>query len=134
MTTSRRFRRFWLGLLAVLLVRQLASAFNARQLSYRVLVPQLIGLLDRYPTSLGFLDRSALAACTSQVVHLALDGVEPTPENLAYRRYPAWVELGRDHGPTGLTPAAQAFLEFIRSPAGERVLRQQGILPPIGGD
>jgi phosphate transport system substrate-binding protein len=94
--------------------------------------PQLLALLDRYPSSLGFLNRSALAACTTRVVHLALDGVDPTPENLERGSYPAWVELGLIHKPNGLTPAARAFLDFIRSPEGERMLRRYGILPPGG--
>jgi len=92
--------------------------------------PQLIALLDRYPSSLGMLNRSALAACTTRVVHLALDGVDPTPENLEKGSYPAWVELGLIHKPGGLTPAAKAFLDFIRSPEGNRIMRQHGILPP----
>lgn len=89
----------------------------------------LIALLDRYPSSLGFLNRSALAACTTKVVTLALDGVEPTPENIDQGSYPAWVELGLIHKANGLTPAARAFLAFIRSPEGTRLLRQHGILP-----
>jgi phosphate transport system substrate-binding protein len=94
--------------------------------------PQLLALLDRYPSSLGFLNRSALAACSTQVVHLALDGVDPTPENLERGSYPAWVDLGLIHKPNGLTPAARAFLDFIRSSEGERMRRRYGILPPGG--
>lgn len=92
--------------------------------------PHLIALLDRYPTSVGFLNRSALAACTTRVVHLTLDGVAPTPENVDKGRYPAWVELGLIHKPNTLTPAARAFVDFIRSPEGNGILRQHGILPP----
>ncbi|MBN8518003.1 MAG: substrate-binding domain-containing protein [Candidatus Accumulibacter sp.] len=92
--------------------------------------PQLIALLDRYPSSLGMLNRSALSACTTRVVHLALDGVDPTPENLEKGSYLAWVELGLIHKQNGVTPAARAFLDFIRSPDGQRIVRQHGILPP----
>ena len=94
--------------------------------------PQLIELLDRYPTSLGFLNRSALGAAQSKLVHLALDGVDPTPENVEQGRYPAWVELGLIHKPNGLTPAGRAFLDFLRSPDGLGLLRQHGILPASG--
>ncbi len=92
--------------------------------------PHLIALLDRYPTSLGFLNRSALAACTTRVVHLTLDGIAPTPENVDKARYPAWVEPGLIHKPNTLTPAARAFVDFVRSPEGTGILRQHGILPP----
>lgn len=91
--------------------------------------PQVIELLDRYPTSLGFLNRSALNACRTAVRPLALDGVEPTTENLAAGRYPVWIEFGLIHRTEGTSPAAKAFLEFIRSPAGQRILRDHGILP-----
>ncbi len=92
--------------------------------------PQMIELLDRFPTSLGFLNRSGLAACKTKIVLLALDGVEPTPENVASGRYPLWLELGLIYTADGLTPAGKAFLEFVRSPAGARVLRAHGVLPP----
>ncbi|MCP5158476.1 MAG: substrate-binding domain-containing protein [Gammaproteobacteria bacterium] len=93
--------------------------------------PELITLLDRFPTSLGILNQSALGACKTKVVHLALDGVEPTPENLEKELYPVWLEMGLIYQPNALTPAGKAFLAFVRSPAGERVLREYGILPAI---
>lgn len=93
--------------------------------------PELIALLDRFPTSLGVLNKSALGACNSKVVHLALDDVEPTLENLEKGLYPTWLELGLIYKPEVLTPAGKAFLEFVRSPAGERILREHGVLPAV---
>lgn len=93
--------------------------------------PQLIELLDRFPTSLGFLTRSGLAACRTRIVRLALDGVEPTPENVENGRYPLWQEFGLIYKAEGLTPAGRAFLQFIKSPAGRRILREHGVLPPV---
>ncbi|EXI70674.1 MAG TPA: substrate-binding domain-containing protein [Candidatus Accumulibacter phosphatis] len=95
--------------------------------------PRLIELLDRYPSSLGFLNRSALAACSSRIVLLALDGVEPTPENVEKGHYQAWVELGLIHKSGGLPPAARAFLDFVRAAEGQGILRRHGILPPATG-
>lgn len=92
--------------------------------------PHLIALLDRYPTSLGFPSLAALVACTTRVVHLTLDGIAPTPENVDKGRYPAWVELGLIHKQKTLTPAGRAFVDFVRSPDGTGILRQHGILPP----
>ena len=93
--------------------------------------PELIALLGRFPTSLGILNKSALGACNSKVVHLALDGVEPTSENLEKGLYPAWLELGLIYKPEALTPAGKAFLEFVRSPVGDRILREHGVLPAV---
>lgn len=91
--------------------------------------PQLIELLDRFPSSLGFINRSALAACKTRVIRLAFDGIEPTPENLESGRYPLWLEFGLIYKPGNLTPAAKAFLEFVQSPAAVRILRDNGVVP-----
>ncbi|MEI6986095.1 MAG: substrate-binding domain-containing protein [Rhodospirillaceae bacterium] len=92
--------------------------------------PQMIELLDRFPTSFGFLNRSALFACKTKVTLLALDGVAPTPENLISGSYPLFVEFGLIHRPNILTPAARDFIAFIRSPVGARILREHGVVPP----
>ncbi len=94
--------------------------------------PQMIELLDRYPTSIGFLNRSALAACKTKVVYLNLDGVEPSPPNLGAGRYQLSVELGLIHKTGTLSPAATAFLSFVRSSAGIGVLREHGVLAAAG--
>ncbi len=92
--------------------------------------PHLLELLDRYPSSLGFINRSALTACRTTVVPLAFDGVAPTPENLEKGIYPLWIEFGLIYRTsTGMSPAAKAFVEFVRSSEGQRMLGQHGILP-----
>jgi phosphate transport system substrate-binding protein len=91
--------------------------------------PQLLEILDRYPTSLGFLNRSALRAARTPLVILALDGVEPSAANLASGRYPVWLEFGLVHRNNALSDAGAAFLRFIRSPAGNRLLEEAGVLP-----
>lgn len=93
--------------------------------------PELITLLDRFPTSLGILNKSALGACSTKIVYLAFDGVEPTSENVEKGNYPLWLEIGLIYKPDALTPAAKAFLDFIQSPAGERILREHGVLPAV---
>lgn len=92
--------------------------------------PEMVALLDRFPTSIGALNRTALFACATAVKPLALDGVEASVENLSAGRYPMWLEFGLIHRPDGLTPAGIAFLDFIRSPTGERVRRELGVPPP----
>jgi phosphate transport system substrate-binding protein len=94
--------------------------------------PQMIELLDRFPTSLGFLNRSALFACKSKIKILALDGVEPTPESVSSGRYPLFLEFGliRKSKPA-LTAVEQAFIGFIQSPVGSRILQDHGVIPSI---
>ena len=91
--------------------------------------PQMIALLDRFPTSLGFLNRSALFAASTRVVPLALDSVEPTAENLISRRYRIGVEIGLVHRPGGLTEAGQSFVQFATSAEGARILRDHDVAP-----
>ena len=91
--------------------------------------PQLIELVDRYPSSLCFLNLSALKAAKSPVVPLALDGVAPTLENLTAGRYPLWLEFGLVHRTGGADAAGQAFIVFIRSAAGAAILREHGVMP-----
>ncbi|MGB0127252.1 MAG: substrate-binding domain-containing protein, partial [Rhodocyclaceae bacterium] len=90
--------------------------------------PHLIELLDRFPTSLGFLNRSGLQAAKSKLVILSLDGVAPSPDNLRSGRYPLWLEFGLIYKPGALTDAGRAFLQFIQSPAGLRILQHHGVL------
>lgn len=91
--------------------------------------PQMLALLDRYPTSQGFLNRSALAAAKTKLNLLALDAVEPTPENLENGRYPLWLEFGLAYMTGALSSAGAEFMAFIDSAEGVRILRQHGVLP-----
>lgn len=92
--------------------------------------PQLNELLDRYPSSLAYINRSRLSLSKTRVVPLALEGIEPTPENLEKGKYPVWIEFGLVYKESqGMSAAAKAFVEFVRSPEGVRMLRTHGILP-----
>ena len=56
---------------------------------------------------------------------LKLDGVDPTPANAAAKTYPLYKPLffvtGAKH------PAAvERFIDFVRSPAGRRILTDNG--------
>lgn len=89
---------------------------------------QLIELLDRFPTSLGFLNRSAIKAARTHLVPLALDGVLPDATNLEAGRYPLWLEFGLIHKTGAPSVAGKAFIDFVRSPAGVAILRAHGVL------
>ena len=90
--------------------------------------PQLIELLDRFPGSLGFLNRSALSAARTKLVHLTLDGVAATPDAVERGQYPLWLELGLIYRLGNLTPAGKAFIAFIQSPASMQIRADLGLL------
>lgn len=114
-------------------IERYIKAFKGIEFSSQVKVahldPQMIELLDRFPTSLGFLSTSALKACKTKISYLSLDGIEPTAENVASGHYPIWAEFGLIHKAGTLSPAAKAFVEYIQSPAGARILQGLGLVP-----
>ena len=89
----------------------------------------LLELLDRYPYSFGFLNKSALLAAKTPVVILNFESTQPTTENLSSGRYRLWIELGLIYKKSTLTKAAQAFMDFVQSPEGAQRIREYGILP-----
>lgn len=93
-----------------------------------LLDPQSIELLDRYPASFGFLNRSQLSAARTGLKVLALDGVEPTAENVKAGRYKLWAEVGLIYKESALTEAGRSFIAFIGSPRGKELLRAHGLL------
>jgi phosphate transport system substrate-binding protein len=92
---------------------------------------QLLELLDRYPASFGFLNRSALAAAKSPLVLLSLDAVEANAENLAAGRYPISTEIGLVYKEHALSEAARAFLKFVDSAEGIQLLRAHGLVASL---
>jgi phosphate transport system substrate-binding protein len=80
------------------------------------------------------IDGSLVATSLTQVLmekprlqFVSIDGVSPSIENMALGSYPYgkkfYLVLSARHNPT-----VDRFLEFIRSPSGERLLRQTGNL------
>ena len=90
--------------------------------------PQLLDLLDRYPNSFGFLNRSGLLTAKTQLVLLDFESIAPSQENLASGRYPFWTELGLIYKKSCLSDAGQAFVKFVGSADGLRILRENGVV------
>ncbi len=91
----------------------------------------LLELLDRYPHSFGFLNKSALLAAKTPVVILSFESTQPSTENLSSGRYPLWIEMGLIYKKSTLTKAAQAFMDFVQSPEGVQRIREHGLVPVI---
>ncbi len=90
---------------------------------------QLIDLLDRFPASFGFLNRSALSGAKTKLIALQLDSIDPSADNVDAGRYKLWTEIGLIYKESSLTPAGRSFLEFVASPYGTQLLRANGLLP-----
>lgn len=89
---------------------------------------QLLELLDRFPGSFGFLNRTAILAAKTKLVPLALDGVEANHETIAAGLYPMWTEIGLIYKEKHVTDAGLAFLRFISSVHGQEILRTHGLV------
>ncbi len=90
---------------------------------------QLIELLDRFPSSFGFLNRSALSGAKTKLIALQLDSIEPSAANVDAGRYALWTEIGLIYKESSLTEAGRSFLQFVASPQGAQLLRANGLLP-----
>lgn len=80
-------------------------------------------------SGLGLLDLGAITVERLRVKPLKLDGVAPTRENVLSGAYPLAKTLAFAFRSDTLPAGAKAFLEFVRSSAGRRVLEQYGYLP-----
>lgn len=89
---------------------------------------QMLEMLDRFPTSLGFLNRSSLNAARTRLVELALDGMKASADAAEPDTNCAWVEMGLIHKTGRTTPAAKAFMDFVLSPEGDALLSSQGLI------
>jgi phosphate transport system substrate-binding protein len=83
------------------------------------------GDLERIPGAIG---PSTLALIVSErraLRALALDGVEPTPANAAAKTYPLYKQLFFVTG-ARRPAAAERFIAYVRSPAGRKMLADNG--------
>ena len=94
---------------------------------------EMLRMLDKYRPTIGWLARSSLIGYVGTKSPIAVDGVEPTPENARRGRYPLMIELGLVRGPEALEGAAQGFVDFVLSPEGRAILEEHGLLPVEAG-
>ncbi len=81
------------------------------------------------PHALGFTDLGMIATEKLAIKPLKLDGVEPSVENLRAGRYPLDRALFLLYKPAQLPKEAKAFIDFIRSDEGRKILEKNGYLP-----
>lgn len=80
------------------------------------------------PRAIGMTSMTVVEQSGGKVNALALDGVAPTPDNVKSGRYP----LTRDFMfvvKADTSPAVRQFLDFVLSPEGDRVIRENGAVP-----
>jgi phosphate transport system substrate-binding protein len=119
------------------------SVIRARLASFRTLrfdagakmvarTPEMIELLARYKTSIGWATLSSLQAGGHAIGSLAVAGVAPGTDSLVNGRYPLSTEYALVYRDDGLTGEAREFLAFVASPAAHGLMHKLGVAPPAG--
>jgi phosphate transport system substrate-binding protein len=81
--------------------------------------------IEEIPGAFGVTSLAQIMAEQRQLKALSLNGVRPTPQNLANGSYPHAKVMFLVTGPR-TTVAAQRFAEFVQSPAGRDILGRTG--------
>ena len=90
---------------------------------------EMIDLLTRYKTSIGWATNSAVLAAGTAARALALDGISATATEVASGKYPVATEYALVFREERLNPEAREFLAFVRSAAAQDLLRKLGVSP-----
>jgi len=91
---------------------------------------EMVEMLQKYRNSIGFATLSSLGAASSTVTPLAIDGIAPTPGNIAAKKYPVLIEYALVYREGALPPEARGFVDFLFSGEGRNVLADHGLTPP----
>jgi phosphate transport system substrate-binding protein len=91
--------------------------------------PQMHEALLTLPFALGLSDLGTTTLERLPIKVLSVDGIAPTPENIANGRYPFVMTLGFVWREDTLPVSARAFVTFVQSAEGARLLKAHGYLP-----
>jgi phosphate transport system substrate-binding protein len=106
--------------------RNLAITEQAKMV---VKTDEMVEMLGRYRTSIGWITQSALVLAKSGAQPIALDGVPPSAENLGAGKYPLWIDYALIYREDRLDRTARDFLAFIASEEGRVIIRRAGLVP-----
>lgn len=81
------------------------------------------------PYAIGLSDFGAITADKLPIKALRVNGIAPTPENIRNGSYPFIKPLSFVYRKENLSPAARAFLEFVGSSHGQKILKAYGYQP-----
>ena len=106
--------------------RTLKMGENAKMVSK---TGEMIELLTRYKTSIGWATNSAVLAAGQGARALAIDGTNATAAEVASGKYPVATEYALVFREERLTADARDFLAFVRAGAAQELMRKLGVNP-----
>lgn len=104
--------------------RSLKMTENAKMVAK---TQEMVDLLGRYRTALGWATNSTVLAAGTGVRSLALDDVSPNWAEVVDGRYPVVTEYSLVFREGRLSPEAREFIAFVRSAAAHEVMRKIGV-------
>lgn len=93
---------------------------------------EMIDLLGKYKTAIGWMTASSLPSARAGVKLLAIDGASPSLTDMASGKYPALVEFSLVFREERLNEVARRFIAYVSSPAGQAILKSSGVLAGSG--
>lgn len=85
--------------------------------------------IETMPYSIGFSDVGAITSQKLKINILKLNGIYPSAKNVMNGSYPLYKTLCFVYKPERLTPDMKAFIAFICSPDGNKILLKNGYIP-----
>ena len=98
--------------------------FFAGEIVYNT--PEAADVIENYKNTIGFMSLSTTAARNMKVIKL--DGVAPSIENVKNNSYKLLTQLGIVYK-EGLKGTAKKFLDFLVSPAAQKIIIEYGCVP-----
>lgn len=89
---------------------------------------EMLAALVKTPQAIGLADLGAITSGRLPVKALKVNGLPPTPDTVLEGRYPLVKTLAFVYRSDRLPAEARAFLEFVRSREGEKILKANGYL------
>ncbi len=90
---------------------------------------EMIEMLKKYSTVIGWLTSSSLVAIGPVVNSIAIGGVEPSVENVVSGRYGLVGDYALVFKEKRLDALAKKFIDFIFSKTGAQLLKEAGVIP-----
>lgn len=81
------------------------------------------------PYSIGFTDMGAIVSQKLKIKMLKLNGIYPSPKNVANNSYPLYKTLAFVYRPERLTRDIKAYMSYVCSPEGKDILLNNGYIP-----
>lgn len=106
-----------------------AESQRAQRWAIMYTYEEMVRVLARTPYAIGLADMGAITSQRLPIKALSVNGVPPTPENVRNGKYPLVKTMAFVFSRDKLAAKAKAFMDFVRSREGGKILRANGYLP-----